>query len=122
MNADRFKYKEITDIILRSFYEAYKMRLVMGFWNLSMIMKEKISVMISVDRWLNSYSFLIFKKIELCDSTLRNSTFPVRHSTLNQYVQWLKILSSMIQLFCITPVEVDIVLADLYAGGVLGIW
>jgi hypothetical protein len=23
MNADRFKYKEITDIILRSFYEAY---------------------------------------------------------------------------------------------------
>jgi hypothetical protein len=23
MNADRFKYKEITDIILRSYYEAY---------------------------------------------------------------------------------------------------
>ncbi|MBI4621132.1 MAG: GxxExxY protein [Desulfobacterales bacterium] len=23
MNADRFKYKEITDIILRSFYETY---------------------------------------------------------------------------------------------------
>ena len=23
MNADRFKYKEITDIILRSFYEVY---------------------------------------------------------------------------------------------------
>ena len=34
---------------------------------------------------------------------LRNSTFPVRHSTLNQYVQWLKILSSMMQLFCIAP-------------------
>ena len=36
MNADGFKYKEIKDIILRSF-------------------KEKISVMISVDRWLSSY-------------------------------------------------------------------
>ena len=31
MNADRFKYKEITDIILRSFYEAYKVG-VSGFF------------------------------------------------------------------------------------------
>ena len=36
MNADRFNYREIKDIILRSF-------------------KEKISVMISVDLWLSSY-------------------------------------------------------------------
>ena len=36
MNADRFNYREIKDIILRRF-------------------KEKISVMISVDLWLSSY-------------------------------------------------------------------
>ena len=68
MDADRFKYKEITDIILRSFYEAYN-ELGDGFLesvyesaenrnssDLYMIIKEKISVMISVDRWLNSYN------------------------------------------------------------------
>jgi hypothetical protein len=68
VDADRFKYKEITDIILRSFYEAYN-ELGDGFpesvyesaenrnsSDLYMIIKEKILVMISVDRWLNSYN------------------------------------------------------------------
>ncbi len=46
MNADRFKYKEITDIIFRSFYEAYNE------------LGEGFSVMISVDRWLNNYNII----------------------------------------------------------------
>ena len=50
MNADRFQYKEITDSILRSFYEAYN-ELGDGF-----LEKEKMSVMISVDLWMNSYN------------------------------------------------------------------
>jgi succinylarginine dihydrolase len=53
MNADRLKYKEITDSILRSFYEVYN-ELGDGSY---MIIKEKISVMISVDRRLSSYIF-----------------------------------------------------------------
>jgi len=58
---------------------------------------------------------LALKELRETRTRLRNSTFPVRHSTLNQparnalaceaggYVQWLKILSSMMQLFCIAP-------------------
>ena len=98
MNADKFKYKEIAHIILRSFYEAplinylkttkiedglllnfgqkpkLKNPLVLllrdlrfaptsygkyprycGSKYLYMIIKEKISVIISVDRWLSNY-------------------------------------------------------------------
>lgn len=44
MNTDRLKYKEITDVILNS-------------RDLSMIIKEKISALISVNPWLNSYLF-----------------------------------------------------------------
>lgn len=64
MNTDRFKYKEITDIILRSFYEVYN-ELGDGFLesiyenalyrDLHMIIKEKISAVISVNLRLNSY-------------------------------------------------------------------
>ncbi|MDP3029756.1 MAG: hypothetical protein Q8O04_09740 [Deltaproteobacteria bacterium] len=50
MNADRFKYKEITDIILRSFKAENQ-----NSKDLYMIIKEKISAMISVDRRLSSY-------------------------------------------------------------------
>ena len=43
-------------------------------------------------KWnLNRFSFLHY------------STFPVRHSTLNQYVQWLNCIISMVSLFCIAP-------------------
>jgi hypothetical protein len=35
MNADRFKYKEITDIILGSFYETYKADLIVNEKNIS---------------------------------------------------------------------------------------
>ena len=35
MNADRFKYKEITDIILGSFYESYKANLIVNEKNIS---------------------------------------------------------------------------------------
>jgi len=91
MNSDRFKYKEITDIILRSFYEIYNelgdgflesvyenalyivltgyglcverqkdisvffRGKVIGDFKADLIVNEKISVMISVDLWLNSY-------------------------------------------------------------------
>ncbi len=54
MNAAMFKYKEITDIILRSFYEAYN-ELGDGF--LESVYEN--ALMISVDRWLNSYLFSI---------------------------------------------------------------
>ena len=79
IHTDRFKYKEITNIILGSFYEVYN-ELGDGFLesvyenalyivlteyglcvekqsskDLYMIIKEKISVIIRVDRWLNSY-------------------------------------------------------------------
>ena len=93
MNSDRFKYKEITDIILRSFYEIYNelgdgflesvyenalyivltgyglcverqkdisvffRDKVIGDFKVDLIVNEKISVMISVDLWLNSYGF-----------------------------------------------------------------
>jgi hypothetical protein len=50
MSAARFKYKEITDIILRSFKAENQ-----NSKDLYMIIKEKISVMISVDRRLSSY-------------------------------------------------------------------
>ena len=66
MNADRFKYKEITDIILRSFYEAYN-ELGDGF-----------SVMISVDRWLNSYNII----------EGRFSTWPVCQISRNIFLQF----------------------------------
>ncbi len=92
MNSDRFKYKEITDIILRSFYEIYNelgdgflesvyenalyivltgyglcverqkdisvffRGKVIGDFKADLIVNEKISVMISVDLWLNSYT------------------------------------------------------------------
>ena len=52
MNAARFKYKEITDIILRSFKAENQ-----NAKDLYMIIKEKRSVMISVDRRLSSYGF-----------------------------------------------------------------
>ena len=54
MNAARFKYKEITDIILRSFKAENQ-----NSKDLYMIIKEKISVMISVDRRLSSYEGII---------------------------------------------------------------
>jgi hypothetical protein len=52
MNAERLKYKEITDSILRSFYEVYNE----PSDGLYMIIREKISVMIRVDRRLSSYN------------------------------------------------------------------
>jgi hypothetical protein len=54
MNAARFKYKEIADIILRSFKAENQ-----NSKELYMIIKEKISVMISVDRRLSSYEGII---------------------------------------------------------------
>ena len=43
-------------------------------------------------KWnLNRFSFLHY------------STFPVRHSTFNQYVQWLNCIIFMVSLFCIAP-------------------
>ncbi|MBI4618869.1 MAG: DUF4292 domain-containing protein [Desulfobacterales bacterium] len=51
MNADRFKYKEITDSILTEFK-----RFVYDN-------KRKKSAVISVDRWLNSYGFYTLKNI-----------------------------------------------------------
>jgi len=55
MNADsfNFKYKEITDIVLRSFYEVYKAK-NQNSKDLYMIIQEKISVMIGVYLRLNS--------------------------------------------------------------------
>jgi|GEM_PF-1386742 len=50
MNAARFEYKEITEIILRSFKAENQ-----NSKDLYMIIKEKISVMISVDRRLSGY-------------------------------------------------------------------
>ncbi len=49
MNTDRFKYKESTGIVLKSFHEVYN-EFGDGFLNLS----EKISTMISVNLWLNN--------------------------------------------------------------------
>ena len=72
----RFKYKEITDIILKSFYEVYKEpgnrfpefvhenALLLNFSRKPEFKrfvydnKRKISVMISVDRWLNNYKII----------------------------------------------------------------
>jgi len=52
INADRFKYKEITDrVCLEVFIKLYN-ELGEGLY---LIIKDKISVMISVDRWLSSY-------------------------------------------------------------------
>jgi len=69
MNADRFKYNEITDSILRSFYEVYKatnieVGLLLNFGRKPEFKrfvydnKRKKSAVISVDRWLNSYKKL----------------------------------------------------------------
>jgi len=57
MNADRFKYKETTDIILEVFMRFillfFRGKLI-GKFKPDLIVKEKISVMISVNLWLNN--------------------------------------------------------------------
>ena len=94
MDTEKFKHKEITDIILKSFYEVYN-ELGDGFLesvyenalyivltghglcverqkdipdskDLYMIIKQKISVMISVNLWLNNYEIIINVRRNIC--------------------------------------------------------
>jgi hypothetical protein len=71
MNAERLKYKEITDSILRSFYEVYNE----PGDGLYMIIREKISVMIRADRRLSSYNIGINSMASNHDMYKKNGNF-----------------------------------------------